>query len=191
MFLSPTEDFYATIPVFLRDVLPIIHLLDKISERKSQTICMTPTVYGSFMRSHHFQKQYRSRNVQTFLPHDQLDVIDDNGHLSCGFIHQAFPFKFLAQSVFAIQVNRIEPSSVDIAKSLFFVKEDMEEYTIQLPTSMTKVERSIPMLLRAHTVLAIRQCFPSSNQEQEAADTLTKALMQNTFFWHRQAMCGQ
>ena len=115
MFLSPTEDGYATVPMSLRDVLPIMRFLHKTRQRKSQAICMTPMVYGSFACSHHFQKHGRSRKVQTFLPHDQLDVIDNNGHLGCGFIHQAFPFKLLgdsqpAQSVFAIQVKKIEPS---------------------------------------------------------------------------------
>ena len=110
MFLSPTEDCYATIPMSLRDILPIIRLLDKIRERKSQTICMTPTVYGSFARSHHFQKHNYSRKVQTFLPHNQLDIIDNNNHLGCVFIRQAFFLKLLdisqtTHSVLAIQVK--------------------------------------------------------------------------------------
>ena len=53
-----------------------------------------------------------SRKVQAFLPHNQLDVIDDNDHLGCGFINQASFLKVLdisqtAQSVFAIQAAGI------------------------------------------------------------------------------------
>ena len=130
------------------------------------------------------------------LPQDQLDVIDDNDHLGCGFIHPAFFLKLLgnsqtAQGVFAIQFKKIEPSSVGIAENLLFVREDMDEYKIQLPTSMAKVDESITIPLRAHAVLVIRQCFPSSNQERETADTLTKALPQKIIFRHCQAMCGK
>ena len=128
--------------MFLQDILPIMRFLDKIRERKYQALCMIPMVYGSFACSHHFRKHGRSRKVWTFLPHDQLDVIEDNGHLDYGFIHPAFFLKLLgnshpAQSVFAIQVKRIKPSSVGIAKSLLFAREDMDEDKIQFPTSMT------------------------------------------------------
>ena len=133
---------------------------------------MTPTDYGSFACSRHFRKHGRSRKVQTFLPHSQLDVIDNNDHLGCGFIHLAFLVKLRGNSqtthgVFEIQVKKIELSSVGISKSLLFVREDMEEYKIQLPTSMAKVDKSITIPLRAHAVLVICQCFPSSNQEYE------------------------
>ena len=80
--------------------------------------------------------------IRTWLLHDQLDVIVNRRHLGCGFIDQAF-FLFLlgystpAQGVFAIQVKISNPSSVDIAKIQLFAGEDIEEYKIQIPTSMT------------------------------------------------------
>ena len=128
---------------------------------------------------HHFQKYVPSRKVQTFLPPNQLDIIDNNGHLSCGFIHLSFLVQLLGnchpvQRVFAIQVRIIGLSSVGIAKGMLFVNKTMKEYKIQLPTSMVKVYKSITTLLHAPFVLDICQCFPSSNQENRTADTLTK-----------------
>ena len=77
--------------------------------------------------------------------------------------------------MFAIQVEKIEPSSVGFAKNRSFVREDMDKYKIHLPTSMAEFDKSMTMPLHAHVVVVIRKCFPSSNQEQETADTLTKA----------------
>jgi len=121
--------------------------------------------------------------VRTCLLHNQLDVIVDKGHLGCGFIDQEFFLKLLgysqpAQSAFAIQVKGIKPFSVGISKSLLSAREDIYEYTIQLPTSMARVDESITTPLHAHVVFVIRKGFPSSNK-QETADTLTKALLQN------------
>ena len=79
-----------------------------------------------------------------------------------------------AQSVFAIQVKRIKPSSVDIDKILLFAREDMKEYKIQLPTSMERVDKSITTPLHDHVVFVTGKCFSSSDHEQETADTLTK-----------------
>ena len=104
------------------------------------------------------------------IPPNHFEVIEDNGHLGCGFIHQAYLKQLLgnstaAQRVFAIQVRIIGPSSVGVAKGMLFVKEDLEEYKIQLPTSMVKVNKSKTAPLHTHVVLNIRQCFPSSNQK--------------------------
>ena len=87
----------------------------------------------------HFWKHVCSRKVQTFLPSNQLDVIDDDGHLGCGFIHPSFLVQLLgnsqpAQRVFAIQVRIIGPSSVGFAKGMLFVNESLEEHKIQLST---------------------------------------------------------
>ena len=104
------------------------------------------------------------------IPPNHFEVIEDNGHLGCGFIHPAYLKQLLgnsvpAQRVFAIQVRIIGPSSVGIAKGMLFVKEDLKEYTIQLPTSMVKVKKSTTEPYHTHVVLNIVQCFPSSNQE--------------------------
>jgi hypothetical protein len=104
------------------------------------------------------------------IPSDNFDVIDDNGHLGCGFIHPAYLVQLLgssqpAQRVFAIQVRIIGPSSVGVAKGMLFVKEDIEEYKIQVPASMVKVNRSKTTPLHTYVALNIRQCFPSSNQQ--------------------------
>jgi hypothetical protein len=106
-----TEDGHVTITMCIQDVLPIILFLDKTKEINCQAICMTPTTYDVFACPHHFQKPGFSMKVQTWLPHNQLDVIVNKGHLGCGFIDQAFLLKTIgysqpAQSVFAIQVKR-------------------------------------------------------------------------------------
>ena len=105
---------------------------------------MTPAVYGIFARSHHFQKHGHSRKIRNFLPHNQVDVIDGMNHLECDLIDQAYLLKLLgnsqpAHSVFAIQVKKIEPSSVGNTKILSLVREDMDKYKIHIPTSMAKV----------------------------------------------------
>jgi len=48
---------------------------------------------------------------------------------------------------------------------MLFVKEDIEEYKIQVPASMVKVNRSKTTPLHTYVALNIRQCFPSSNQQ--------------------------
>ncbi|KAL3774211.1 hypothetical protein ACHAW5_008536 [Stephanodiscus triporus] len=104
------------------------------------------------------------------IPPNHFEVIEDNGHLGCGFIHPAYLKQLLgnstpAQRVFAIQVRIIGPSSVGVAKGMLFVKEDLEEYTIQLPTSMVKVAKSKTMPLHTDVVLNILQCYPSISQK--------------------------
>ena len=129
----------------------IMHLLDKIRERKFWAIGMTPNVYckvgedslGSLELIclpelklhtkhtnacyHHFQKHVGSRKFQTFLPPNQLDVIADNVHLGCGFIHLSFLVQLIGNSQlahrgFAIQVRIIGPSSFDIAEDMLIAK---------------------------------------------------------------------
>ncbi len=104
------------------------------------------------------------------IPSDNFDVIDNNGHLGCGFIHLAYLLQLLgssqpAQRAFAIQVRIIEPSSVGIAKGMLFVKEDIKEYKIQVSASMVKVNKSKATPLHNYVALNRLQCFPSSNQQ--------------------------
>jgi hypothetical protein len=101
---------------------------------------------------------------------DNFDVIDDNGHLGCGFIHPSNLVELLgssqpAQRVFALQVRIIDPSKVGVAKGMLFVNEDIEEYKIQVPASMVKVNRSKTTPLHTYVALNILQCFPSNNQQ--------------------------
>jgi hypothetical protein len=72
------------------------------------------------------------------IPSDNLDVIDDNGHFGCGFIHPAYLVQLIgssqpAQSVLAIQVRIIGPFSAGVTNSVLFKDKTMEEYKIQLP----------------------------------------------------------
>jgi hypothetical protein len=118
---------------------------------------------------HHLQKHIRSREVQTLLPSNQLDVIDNDSHLGHSFVHPSSLVPLLGysqsgQSVFAIQVRITGPPSVGITKSALFANQAMEEYKIQLPASMVKVNKGTTMRLRAPVVLDIGQCFPSNNQ---------------------------
>ena len=68
--------------------------------------------------SNHPQHPYHlQRKVQTLLPPNQLDVIDNDSHLGCSFVHPSslvriFEDSQSAQSVFAIQVRIIGPPSV-------------------------------------------------------------------------------
>jgi hypothetical protein len=82
--------------------------------------------------------------------------------LGCSFVHpssrdQIFGDFQSAQSVFAAQVRIIGPPSVGITKSVLFANQTMEEYKIQLPASMVKVNKSITTLLHAPVVLDIGQ----------------------------------
>ena len=99
---------------------------------------MTSKVYGIFTRSHHFQKHGHSRKIRNFLPHDQVDVIDNMNHLEFAFIDQAYLLKLLgnsqpAHNVFAIQVKKIEPFSVGITENLSFVREVIKNSRLLIP----------------------------------------------------------
>lgn len=106
---------------------------------------------------------------------DSVEIIEENGHLGCGFIPKSLLVEVIGNSkvvkkisdvndrVFAIQVRAIGPSSVGIAKGMLFVKDGIEK--IQLPASMIKVAPSKTKPLHDDVVLNITGCFPSmSNQ---------------------------
>ena len=90
---------YVTVPICLRDVLPIMRFLDKTREMKSQPDC--------------------SMKISTWLLHNQLDVIVNRRHLRYDFIEQIFLLILLGYS-----------------------REDIEEYKIQIPTSMTLLQNT-------------------------------------------------
>jgi hypothetical protein len=115
------------------------------------------------------------------IPSDNLDVIDDNGHFGCGFIQPAYLVQLIgssqpAQSVFAIQVRIIGQFSAGVANSVLFTDKTMEEYEIQLPEAIAKVNKSIKTLLHAPVVLGIGQCVQANNQpsSQELLRELNK-----------------
>ena len=122
---------------------------------------------------HHLQKRIRSRKVWTLPPPNQLDVTDNGSHFGCSFIRPSSLVQLLgdyqsAQSAFAIQVRIIGPPPVGITKSVPFANQTMEEYEIQLPASMVKVNKSIITRLHAPVVLDICLCFQSNNQPRSA-----------------------
>ena len=101
---------------------------------------------------------------------NNFEVIDDNGHLGCGFIHPEYLVELLgkskpAQRVFAIQVRIVGPASVGIAKGMLFVKNDIEKYKIQVPTSMVKVPKSKTKPCHSDVALIIIACFTSKQRE--------------------------
>ena len=103
------------------------------------------------------------------ISQDNFEVIDDNGHLGCGFIHPEYLFELLGKSaaasrVFAIQVRIFGPATVGIAKGMLFVKKDIGKSKIQIPTSMVKVDKSSSTPVHTYVALSINQCFPSTNQ---------------------------
>jgi hypothetical protein len=91
--------------------------------------------------------------------------------------------------MFAIQVRKIGPSSVGIANGMLFVNKNMNK--INFPASMVEVNKSITTPLHAPVFLNMGQRFPSGNQENQTADALTKALPQDSFCRHSQAIGGQ
>jgi len=103
------------------------------------------------------------------LQPENFELIDDQGHLGCGFIHPNFLLELLGTSVgalrvFAIQVRVIGPSSVGIAKGMLFVNDTIDEELIQLPSSMLKVGKSKTKPLHTYVALNIVACFPSKSQ---------------------------
>mmetsp|Transcript_21142 Transcript_21142/g.45875 ORF Transcript_21142/g.45875 Transcript_21142/m.45875 type:complete len:873 (+) Transcript_21142:47-2665(+) len=103
------------------------------------------------------------------LQENNFELIDDDGHLGCGFIHPDYLFKLLGKSqparrAFAIQVRIIGPSSVGVAKGVLFVKETIGRETIQIPSSMIKVNKSKTKPLHTYVALNINQHFPSKAQ---------------------------
>jgi len=103
------------------------------------------------------------------IPLDNLDVINNNGHFGCGFIHPAYSVQLIgssqpAQSVFAIQVQIIGSLSAGVTKSVLFTNKTMEVYKILLPEAIAKVNKSMKTLLHAPVVLGIGQCVQANNQ---------------------------
>lgn len=103
-----------------------------------------------------------------FLPKQHFKVIDDNGHLGCGFIDPEYLFELLGKSakardVFAVQVRMIGPSSFGLAKGMLQVKQGMEGHKVEIPTSMIKAERSKDKepFHKKKVALVIIHCFPS------------------------------
>jgi hypothetical protein len=90
------------------------------------------------------------------------------------FIHLIFLDRIFgdfqsAQSVFAIQVIIMGPPSASVTRSLLFANKTIEEYEIQLPATIVKVNKGIAMLLHAPVVLDIGQCVPANNQPSSQA----------------------
>jgi hypothetical protein len=90
------------------------------------------------------------------------------------FIHLIFLDRIFgdfqsAQSVFAIQVIIMGPLSASVTRSLLFANKTIEEYEIQLPATIEKVNKGIAMLLHAPVVLDIGQCIPANNQPSSQA----------------------
>ena len=109
------------------------------------------------------------------LRKELFEVIEDHGHLGCGYIprsllveviggsNTATKVSTVASRVCQIQVRVVGPSSVGIGKGMLFVKDGIDK--IQLPTSMIKVEKSTTCPLHDDVVLCIVQCFPSKPNE--------------------------
>lgn len=103
------------------------------------------------------------------MQESNFELIEDHGHLGCGFIHPGYLFELLGKStpakrVFAIQVRIIGPSSVGVAKGMIFVKETMPRDKIQIPSSMVKVNKSKTKPLHTYVAINIIQHFPSKAQ---------------------------
>jgi hypothetical protein len=80
------------------------------------------------------------------------------------FLDRIFGVSHSAQSVFAIQVRIIGPLSAGVTNSVLFTNKTMEEYEIQLPEAIAKVNKSIKTLLHNPIVLEIGQCLQANNQ---------------------------
>ena len=109
-----------------------------------------------------------NRYCHYFLPKQHFKVIDDNGHLGCGFIDPEYLFELLGKSakardVFAVQVRMIGPSFFGLAKGMLQVKQGMEGHKVEIPTSMIKAERSKDKepFHKKKVALVIIHCFPS------------------------------
>lgn len=104
------------------------------------------------------------------LETDMFEIIDDNGHLGCGFV----PIDFLHEDILgnsagacramAIQVRIVSPSMIGVAKGMLFAKKGIDK--IQIPTSMIKVGKSTRnKVLHTDVVLIVKQIFPSKNND--------------------------
>ena len=119
--LSTTEAEYIALSMSLRDVLPIMFLIDEMRERGLQVICTAPQVYCKIFE-------------------------DKSGALELAHL------------------PKLRPCTKHINVCYHHFCEHVCSRNVKI--------------------------FPIGTQEQ-IADTLTKALPQNSFWQHRQAMCGQ
>lgn len=85
------------------------------------------------------------------LNKNQIEVIEENGHMGCGFIPKSLLVEILgktddgkkraaavgASRVFAIQVRIFGPSCLGIAKGMLVMKDGIDK--VQIPGSMIKV----------------------------------------------------
>lgn len=110
----------------------------------------------------------KKRPCVYFLPKHQFKVIDENGHLGCGFIDRDYLFDLLgktteAKDVFAVQVRIFGSSSSGPGKGMLFVKERLEGHKVEIPTSMIKAEKSKDKepFHKDEVVMIFIHCFPS------------------------------
>ncbi|KAL7550145.1 hypothetical protein ACHAWF_013386 [Thalassiosira exigua] len=100
---------------------------------------------------------------------DEFEVVDDDGHMGCGFIPKQRLVELLkctvpAQRAFAIQVRIVSPTNVGVAKGMLFVKDGIDR--IQIPKSMVKVLKSSSKKpLHEHVALTTKQVFPYEQHE--------------------------
>ncbi len=104
-----------------------------------------------------------------WLPKKDVKVIEDDGHLGCGFIDPKYLSDLtgkLPTDVFAVQVRIFGPSSIGIAKGMLVIKEGLAGHKVQIPKSMIKVEKS-KANEPAHTnvALSIIRVFPSEKNK--------------------------
>jgi hypothetical protein len=119
--LSTTEAEYISLSMSLRDVLPIMFLLDEMRSKNFQVICTAPHVY--------------------------CKVFEDNS----GALELA-------------RLPKLRPRTKHINVCYHHFREHVRSRKVKI--------------------------FPIGTKDQ-TADTLTKALPQNTFFRHPKSMCGQ
>jgi len=101
------------------------------------------------------------------LHNDMFELIDDCGHLGCGFLPKSFLVELLGKSVpaqraFAVQVRVIGPSFLGTAKGMLAVKDGISK--IQIPASMIKVSKSKTQPLHEYVAFNVKQHFPWTNQ---------------------------
>jgi len=102
---------------------------------------------------------------------EKFEIIEECGHLGCGYIPQDMVVELLgksqrAQRAHAVQVRLFSPSKFGIGKGMLVVKKGIDK--IQIPKSMIKVERSKTTPLHTNVVLVITEVFPSSRCEEMA-----------------------
>ncbi len=106
-----------------------------------------------------------------WLPKKDVKVIEDGGHLGCGFIDPDYLSDLLgntpkAAEIFAVQVRMVGPSSIGIAKGMLVIKEGLAGHKVEIPKSMIKVEKSTSREpAHKNVALGIINVFPSENNK--------------------------